>query len=95
MLPRVATKWNQTDQFTKQKQIKLLLNKNGYQQGVVNKTIYLRLKNLDTTKTIGPEKCVVTFKIPFIHKSSEMLETKIRQLMKLLIMQQTQDCLHL
>ena len=53
------------------KQIKLLLNKNGYPQELVNKTIQLHLKNLDKTKTIGPEKFVVTLKVPFINKSSE------------------------
>ena len=39
------------------KQIKLILNKNGYPQELVNKTIKLHLKNLDRIKTIGPEKC--------------------------------------
>ena len=38
-------------------QIKLILNKNGYPQELVNKTIKLHLKNLDRIKTIGPEKC--------------------------------------
>ena len=64
------------------KQIKTLLNKNGYPQELVNKTIHLHVKNLDRIKTIGPEKCVVTLKIPFINKSSEMLEKKIRQLVR-------------
>ena len=40
------------------------------------------MKNLDRIKTIGPDKCVVTLKIPFINKSSEMLEKKIRQLVR-------------
>ena len=60
------------------KQIKTLLNKNGYPQELVNKTIHLHVKNLDRLKTVGPEKCVVTLKIPFINKSLEMLEKKIR-----------------
>ena len=64
------------------KQIKTLLNKNGYPQELVNKTIHLHVKNLDRIKTIGPEKCVVMLKIPFINKSSEMLEKKIRQLVR-------------
>ena len=64
------------------KQIKLLLNKNGYPQELVNKTIHLHLKSLNRIRTIGPEKCVVTLKVPFINKSSEMLENKIRQLIR-------------
>ena len=58
------------------KQIKLILNKNGYPQELVNKTIQLNLKNLDKTKTIGPEKCTVTLKVTFINKSSDILEKK-------------------
>ena len=58
------------------KQIKLLLNKNGYPQELVNKTIQLHLKNLDKIQTIGPVKCTVTLKVPFINKSSENYEKK-------------------
>ena len=54
------------------KQIKLLLNKNGYQQELVNKTIQLHLKNLDRIKTIGQKKCIVTLKVRFIIKSSDI-----------------------
>ena len=64
------------------KQIKLLLNKNGYPQELVNKTIQLHLKNLDKTKTIGPKKFTVTLKVPFINKSSEILEKKIKHLIR-------------
>ena len=64
------------------KQIKLLLIKNGYPQELVNKTIQLHLKNLDKIKTIGPEKCIVTLKVPFINKSSEILEKKIKHLIR-------------
>ena len=64
------------------KKIKLLFNKNGNQQELVNKTIKLHLKNLDRIKTIGPEKCIVTLKVPFINKSSEILEKKIKHLMR-------------
>ena len=60
------------------KQIRLILNKNGYPQNFVNKTINLHLKYLDKRKTFGPERC--TLKLSFINKSSEMLEYKIRQL---------------
>ena len=62
------------------KQIRL--NKNGYPQELVKKTVHLHLKNLKRIKTLGPKKCVVTLKIPFINKSSEMLEKKIRQLIR-------------
>ena len=55
------------------KQIKLLLSKNRYPQELVNKTIKFHLKNLDKVKTIEPEKCIVTLKVPFINKSSEIL----------------------
>ena len=41
------------------KQIKLLLNKNVYQQELVNKTIRLHLKSLDKIKALEPEKCEV------------------------------------
>ena len=51
------------------KKIKLLLNKNGYPQELVKKTIKLHLKNLDRKKTIGPEKCIVTLKVAFIIKT--------------------------
>ena len=64
--------------ISEMKHIKLLLNKSCYPQELVNKTINLYFKNLDRIKTIRPEKCVVTLKIPFISKGSEMLE--IRQL---------------
>ena len=36
---------------------------------------------MDRINTIGPKKCVVTLKIPFINKSSEMLE-KIRKFIR-------------
>ena len=64
------------------KQIKLFLNKNRYPQELVNKTTKLHLKNLDRIKTIGPEKCIVTLKVPFINKSSEILEKKIKHLIR-------------
>ena len=57
-------------------QIKLSLNKNGYPQELENKTIQLHLNNLDKIKTVGPEKCTVTLKAPFINKSPEILEKK-------------------
>ena len=64
------------------KQIKLILNKNGYPQELVNKRIQLNLKNLDKIKTIGSEKCTVTIKVPFSNKSSEILENKIKHLIR-------------
>ena len=51
-------------------QIKLLLNKNDYSQELVNKTITTHLKNLHKRKVLGPEKCVITLKLPFINKNS-------------------------
>ena len=64
------------------KQIKLFLNKNGYPQELVNKITKLHLKNLDRIKKIGPVKCIVTLKFPFINKSSEILEKKIKHLIR-------------
>ena len=40
------------------------------------------MKNLDRIKTIGPEKYIVTLKVPFIYKSSEILENKIKYLIR-------------
>ena len=37
---------------------------------------------MDKIKTIGPAKCEVTLKTPFINKSSEMLENKFWQSIK-------------
>ena len=51
------------------KQIKLLLDKNGYLQELVDKTIQLHLKNLNRIKTIRPEKCTVTLKVQLFNKS--------------------------
>ena len=48
------------------KQIKLFLNKNGYPQELISKTIHLHLYSLDRIKTIRPENCIVTLKVPFI-----------------------------
>ena len=39
-------------------------------------------KNLDKIQTIGPVKCTVTLKVPFINKSSEILEKKIKHLIR-------------
>ena len=64
------------------KQIKLFSNKNRYPQELVNKTTKIHLKNADRIKTIGLEKCIVTLKVPFIIKSSEILENKIKQLIR-------------
>ena len=44
-------------------QIKVLLNKNGYPQEFINKTI----NSLNKSKVLGPEKCVMTLKLPFIN----------------------------
>ena len=63
-------------------QIKLLLNKNGYPKELINKTIKLHLNSLDKRKKFGPEKCVVTLKLPFINKNSRILEKNVKQLIK-------------
>ena len=41
------------------KQIKLILNKNGYPQELVNKIINLHLNSLNKIKPAGPEKCLI------------------------------------
>ena len=54
------------------KQIKLL-KKNGYPEELVNKTTKLYEKfGQNIENRIG--KCIVTLKVPFINKSSEILE---------------------
>ena len=47
-------------------------------QELVNKTNNLHYKNFD--KTLGPEKCLVVLKFPFITSNSDILERKIKQL---------------
>ena len=56
------------------KQIKLFIIKIGYPQELLDKTTKLIMKNLDRIKTVRPEKCIVTLKVPFINKSSEILK---------------------
>ena len=48
----------------------------GIQHLVKKQSIYF-WKYLNKRKTLGPEKCVVTLKLPLINKNSEVLETKI------------------
>ena len=62
------------------KKVKLILNKNGYPQELVNKTIELHLKSLNKTKPFGPEKCVITLLLPYINKNSRIIEKNINQL---------------
>ena len=64
------------------KQIKFFLNKNGYPQELVNKTPKLHLKNLDKIRRVGPGKCIVTLKFPFINKSSDILENKFKHFIR-------------
>ena len=40
------------------------------------------MKILDKIKTVGPEKCTVSLKVPFINKSSEILEKKIKHFIR-------------
>ena len=62
-------------------QIKVLLNKNGYPQELVNRTITNHLKNLNKTKLIGPQKCIVTLKLPFI-KNVVAFEKNIKHIVR-------------
>ena len=62
--------------------IKTLLNRNGYPQELVTKTINMHLKSYNKIKTLGPEKCVVTLKLPFLSKRSELVEKKVKQLIR-------------
>ena len=41
-----------------------------------------RSHDFKKSKTFGPEKCVVTLKLPFISKNSEMVKKKYKQLIK-------------
>ena len=62
--------------------IKLLLNKNGYPQEMVNKTISNHTKNLNKRKLFGPQKCVITLKLPFINRNSIAFEKNIKQIIR-------------
>ena len=68
MFARVVIKLNRLSDYQKK----------GYPQELVIKTIQLHLKSLDRIKTIGPEKCTITLKVPLINKSSEILEKKTK-----------------
>ena len=37
---------------------------------------------MDRIKTVGPEKCIVILKVPFINRSSEVLEKKTKHLIR-------------
>ena len=60
--------------------IKTLLYKNGYPPELVSRVIKSHLNGLKKDKEIGPEKCVITLKIPYINKRSVYLEKNIKQL---------------
>ena len=70
----VVTKQTKSDQ--------LVINKNRYPQEIEKKTNILLLISLDKRKALGPEKCVVTLKFTCTNKSSEMLETKVKLLIR-------------
>ena len=55
-------------------QIKLILNKNGYLQQLVNEIINLHLKSLNKIKPAGPEKCSITLLLPYVNKNSRIIE---------------------
>ena len=59
-------------------QIKLILNKNGYPQELVNKTINLHHKNLNKIKTVGPENCSITLLLAYVNKKARILEKNIK-----------------
>ena len=61
---------------------KLILNKKVYPQELVNKTINLHLKSLDKVKTAGPDKCLITFLLPYVNRNSRILEKNINQISK-------------
>ena len=63
-------------------QIKLLLDKNGYPQELVNKTISNHIKNLNKRKLLGPQKCELTLKLPFINSNSIAFEKNIKQIIR-------------
>ena len=58
----------------------MILNKNGYQEELVNKTINLRLKSLNKIKAAGPEKCSNTLLLPYDNKT-RIIERNINQLL--------------
>ena len=62
------------------KQIKLILNKNGYPQELVNKIINLHLKSFNKIKPAGLEKCLITLLLPYVNKNSRIVERNIKQL---------------
>ena len=61
-------------------QIKLILNKNGYPQGLVNKTINLHLKSWDKINTARHEKCSITLLLLYVNKYTRIIEKNINQL---------------
>ena len=61
-------------------QIKLLLNKNGYPQELVNKTIANHIKNFNKRKLLGFQKCKITLKLPFVNMNSIDFEKNIKQI---------------
>ena len=58
----------------------MILNKNGYPQELVNKTINLQLKSLNKIKPAGPEKRSITLLLPYVNKNSRTIERIINQL---------------
>ena len=61
--------------------IKTLLYKNGYPSELVSRTIKTHLNSLKRDKEFGPEKCVVTLKVPYINDRSVHFEKSIKQLL--------------
>ena len=48
---------------------KTLLYRNGYPSKLVNRTIKSHLNSLKRDRNFGPEKCLTTYKVPYIKKN--------------------------
>ena len=73
------------------KQIKLILNKNGYSQELVDKIINLHLYSLNKIKPTGPKKRLILLVLPFFNRNSRILERNIFQLVDGLIIRQSRS----
>ena len=59
--------------------IKLILNKNGSPQELINKIFNLQLKILNKLKPVGSEKCLITLLLPYVNKKSRIIERNTNQ----------------
>ena len=51
-----------------------MFEKNDYPQQLLNKAINLYLKSLNKIEPAGPEKCPITFILPYVNKNREKCE---------------------